>query len=427
MRGAFRLLLALALVGVGALGAGCATLADLFRDQVEDPQVTVLGFDVRHMGLDVISTTFHVRLDNPNAFGLILAGIEYQLHVEGERFAEGRSQREVALAPLGATWADLDVDFPLATAGRPLLEILAKEQLAYTLDAAFLVGTESVHLAIPATFEGTVDVPKAPTVSVRAVEFPQVSLAGISVRVTVTVGNENRFDIPLDELRATFALGGRTILENRALPGVLLQAGQSTDVPVDLLVELSELGLSLEEIADKKELAWRLELRLQSGTTVLPFLREGRRALMPAADGRGSPGASWPSRPATDAVAGCGRTREPAACVLLGRGRVVGGGPDAHELDAEGRVALQPAERDVPAQGHADKQAEGPHEAAGAPAPAHGDGVGDQAQHPDHGRRHQRGLVERDDVGDEPVGTEHGGNLTHRRLRGPAGASVWQV
>lgn len=261
--------------------AGCATLSGLFEDAIEDPQVTILGVQLRDMTLDTISTTFQVQIDNPNAFGLYLGGIEYQLNIDGKRFAQGESQDSVALAPLGATEATLDVDFPLDNAGRPLLEVLKKDRVHYTLDTLFLVGTRRTNLAIPARFEGDVDLPKAPEVSVVEVQFPEVSREGVQVKLVTHVTNPNAFDIPIDELRVSFSFGGREILTNQPIAGVMLPSKQTTVVPVDFSVGLSELGLSLSSLADRPELRWKLVMRLVSGNNILPYERGGRTSLVP--------------------------------------------------------------------------------------------------------------------------------------------------
>jgi LEA14-like dessication related protein len=261
--------------------AGCATLSGLFEDAIEDPQVTILGVQLRDMTLDTISTTFRVRIDNPNAIGLYLAGIEYQLNVDGRRFAQGRSQDSVALAPLGATEATLDVDFPLDNAGRPLVEVLKKDRVHYTLDTVFLVGTRSTNLAIPARFEGDVDLPKAPEVDVVEILFPEVSGEGIQVRLVTHVTNPNAFDIPIDELRVSFSFGGREILKNQPIAGVMLPSKQTSVVPVDFTMSLADLGLSLTALADRPELRWMLVLRLVSGNNTLPYERGGKTSLVP--------------------------------------------------------------------------------------------------------------------------------------------------
>jgi LEA14-like dessication related protein len=261
--------------------AGCATLSGLFEDAIEDPQVTILGVQLRDMTLDTISTTFRVRIDNPNAIGLYLAGIEYQLNVDGRRFAQGRSQDSVALAPLGATEATLDVDFPLDNAGRPLVEVLKKDRVHYTLDTVFLVGTRSTNLAIPARFEGDVDLPKAPEVDVVEILFPEVSGEGIQVRLVTHVTNPNAFDIPIDELRVSFSFGGREILKNQPIAGVMLPSKQTSVVPVDFTMSLADLGLALTALADRPELRWKLVLRLVSGNNTLPYERGGKTSLVP--------------------------------------------------------------------------------------------------------------------------------------------------
>jgi LEA14-like dessication related protein len=265
--------------------SGCATLSGLFEDAIEDPQVTILGVELRGMSLDTISTTFQVKIDNPNAIGLYLAGIEYQLNVDGKRFAQGQSQDSVLLVPLGATEATLDVDFPLDSAGRPLLEVLKKDRVHYTLDTVFLVGTKGTNLAIPARFEGDVDLPKAPEVDVVEVAFPEVSREGIQVRLVTHVTNPNAFDIPIDELRVSFFFGGREILKNQPIAGVVLPQGQTTVVPVDFTVSLADLGVSLGALADRPELRWKLVMRLVSGNNILPYDRGGQTSLVPSFSG----------------------------------------------------------------------------------------------------------------------------------------------
>ena len=277
--------------------SSCAALNEAARRVVQEPTVRVLRAEILNTTLQQIDTRFVVELSNPNAFGLQLAGIEYSVDVEGDRFVEGETQGDVRLEPLGTSTATVDVNFPLATATRPLLEVLKAGEIAYVFNGLFRVGTSDYNVALPARFEGVYDVPAIPTVTVADIKFPKLDASGLTVEMTARVGNNNAFDIPLDELKVNLWFAGRQVFSNKAIEGMTLSAGELTDVPLGFTLNLAELGMTLAALLQKPELSYKLELSLISGQTVLPFERSGTQQLLPpppptGADGSG-PNMDW--------------------------------------------------------------------------------------------------------------------------------------
>src|SRR4051794_24539653 len=101
--GAFAGLL-LGILCLGALSA-CAGLGRVF----ERPRVELEGAEVEGIGLDRADLRFDFQVQNPNGVTLPLAGIDYELMVNGARLLAGRRDQRLDIAAHGASRVELPV------------------------------------------------------------------------------------------------------------------------------------------------------------------------------------------------------------------------------------------------------------------------------------------------------------------------------
>ncbi len=97
----------LAAVALTLVSSGCSGL--LGAAGVEEPEVTVestrlSGVTLRQADLDV-----RFRIDNPNSFGLQLAGLDYELDVGGRTLFTGDRRESLRLEPAGVGFVDLPI------------------------------------------------------------------------------------------------------------------------------------------------------------------------------------------------------------------------------------------------------------------------------------------------------------------------------
>lgn len=114
-----------------AVLAGCAGLAS----RLESPNVSVVG--IRAVKADLFEQRLEVRLrvDNPNSFDIPVRGLEVNVELAGEPFAQGSSAREFTVPAGGEAEFDMLVTAHAATA---LLRIASagreeREQIGYRL------------------------------------------------------------------------------------------------------------------------------------------------------------------------------------------------------------------------------------------------------------------------------------------------------
>ena len=94
------------LLGFAAfLAAGCATMGA----KLESPKVSILG--VQMLTTDIFAQKFKVRVkvENPNDIELKVTGLEYQILLMGDSFAEGNSTDKFLLPAKGEAEFDMSV------------------------------------------------------------------------------------------------------------------------------------------------------------------------------------------------------------------------------------------------------------------------------------------------------------------------------
>jgi LEA14-like dessication related protein len=291
-----------------AVLTGCATLEKVLRvlaeeELFENPTIQIVGLRVKDVSLGRVETTADVEITNPNPYGVKVLGIDWTLDLEEKRFADGKSEGVVELAPEGKSTATFDVGIPLADFGVKLLDLLQKKEADYVVDALFHVGLDEVKVAIPGQVKGKVPLPKPPVVVVKDVTVKDAGLAGVTFRVKTNVKNPNVFDMLIDKLKVTVALNGRTVLSNREIAGVNIKPDHASDVPFDFTVGLTELGLTLADLALEPTLSWDVDVNLESAGAKLPFAHKGSVKLARAADQDGAPALASSTR-MTSSVAG---------------------------------------------------------------------------------------------------------------------------
>lgn len=140
---------------VMAVLPACSTLGP----QIEAPRLSVV--DVGMMSADIFSQQFRVRMrvQNPNDREIPVRGIDYELFLQGDSFAEGVSNQPFVVPALGEQEFDMTVRTNFVSSiGRLLSRLEGREgtQVDYTITGRVAVDLPFVR-SIPFRDSGTVD------------------------------------------------------------------------------------------------------------------------------------------------------------------------------------------------------------------------------------------------------------------------------
>jgi LEA14-like dessication related protein len=127
-----------------------------FGPKLEAPRLTLVR--VAMTSGDIFSQQFLVRLhvQNPNDRDLPVRGIDYQLFLQGDSFAEGVSNKPFVVPALGETEFDMTVRTNFVSGvGRLLSRLNGRDQVDYVLEGKVLTDLGMIK-KIPFQESGTV-------------------------------------------------------------------------------------------------------------------------------------------------------------------------------------------------------------------------------------------------------------------------------
>jgi len=150
------LVAAAAALAVG-ITAGCA----LVRPHVEAPRVTLASVQILRLGILEQRFQLGLRVQNPNDFPVRLAGLDYRVALNGERFASGVSDTAARIPASGETVIQVPVTANLMDTAQQLLrwEDNPPDTLHYALDGHIRLA--DFDLRLPFEYKGGVPLRRA--------------------------------------------------------------------------------------------------------------------------------------------------------------------------------------------------------------------------------------------------------------------------
>lgn len=140
----------------------CLSACSGLGPKLETPRLSIVS--ARMISADVFSQQFSIRVHvaNPNDRALPVKGLDYELFLEGDSFAEGVSNAPFVVPALGEQEFEMTLRTNFVSSiGRLLsrMESANTDKVRYTLSGKVLVDIPLVK-AIPFTETGTVSLPR---------------------------------------------------------------------------------------------------------------------------------------------------------------------------------------------------------------------------------------------------------------------------
>ena len=224
-----------------ALGAtSCALLEQVFQK----PTVTLRSVDLTAIDFTGIGANFVMNVSNPNAIGLNLARLGYQLNIEGKQLAAGQGNQAVSVPAMGQGTITLPVSIKFAEFVASVEALFKKDNVAYSIAMAPGFATPIGVIDIPLSHSGQFPVPKLPDVSLGTPQVGAVDITGASFSLPLNIANKNGFALPIKSLKYAVTIAGQPLLTAGANPGAVA-AKQSTSVPIATRIDFLRTGLGI--------------------------------------------------------------------------------------------------------------------------------------------------------------------------------------
>jgi LEA14-like dessication related protein len=249
-----------------------------FQSVLQEPVLSIKSVELAGIDVKGIDMMVQVNVDNPNAFGIPLPRLEWELLINENSFISGEVQggdrsvkargSTVVAVPLSVGYTDLYNSF---------LSLKNSGEAAYTLALALsfplpVLAEKTFHLE----FSGSLPLPRLPKIAVESFDLVRADFNGVAMSCRVKVENPNAFDLPFPALDWEYSVNAVPLLKSGAADTRAVPAGGSASVEINLDMSYAELFSAVQSLTSRSTAPWAMKL---GAVFAIPALENPRETL----------------------------------------------------------------------------------------------------------------------------------------------------
>lgn len=228
-------------------GTGCTAIER--EAERRTPSASIESARIADFDFDTAQLLVDLRVDNPNPIAVRVAGLDYELRLNGRRALAGDSAERAEIPARGTG----NVTVPITLTYRDLAERVAdlreRDTIDYAIDLGIVVDVPLLgERRLPASASGTLPVPQRPGIALNDLRVERLDLGGARLALDVTVSNPNTFELALGTLGYKLNMNGREWATGTAerLPRVGAGERSTLSIPIDL--DFGAIGSGVRQI-----------------------------------------------------------------------------------------------------------------------------------------------------------------------------------
>jgi LEA14-like dessication related protein len=214
--------------------AGCAGLEGVLRQGIQKPEVSVVSAAPTAIDFEGIGVEVELRVQNPNAIGLRVAGFSWQLDVDGARVATGDAPGGLSLPASGAANSRLTARFRFADLANLAKSIEGTDQVSVHVAGKVGVETPIGVMDVPWSVTKALPTPRLPRVELGGIRLGKQSFTEAEVVLRLRVQNPNPFPLPAASVKLDVDLAGDRVAQaaSQQLAPIPAEGAGTIELPV---------------------------------------------------------------------------------------------------------------------------------------------------------------------------------------------------
>ena len=249
---------------------GQALEQQLPKTSVEGVRITALDFD----GVDL---AFDVRVANPNPVAISLAGLDYDLQLEGSSFMQGDQPLGMTVVANGKSQVEVPLRLGFQQLFNSYHQLKERNEAGYDLLLGLSFDLPLLgRVRLPVKYSGRLPVPKIPQVEVRSISMQQLSMSGAELQLELDVDNPNAFSLLLNRLNYNLELNGHQVSDGLMNKAVQVEEGGNASIKLPFSLNFLQLGAGLySALSQDRPLSYKLtgELDATSSNALIGAFR----------------------------------------------------------------------------------------------------------------------------------------------------------
>jgi LEA14-like dessication related protein len=256
-----------ALVLSSAVLCGCSLLQTMA--QRREPTLSFKDASLSDVTLAGATVNLTFTVENPNPVGISLTQSDYKLSVAGRQLVAGKPPAGLQIPASGSADVTLPAQVRFADLGESVVAVLRQNEVPYRAEGQIGVSTPLGIIPLAFAKEGTLPLPRVPSVTVESPRIASLSLTQATLEVPLTLSNANSFPLPLGSVVGDLSIAGSQVGRIASTSLGRLGAGQSRTVAIPVTVHFAQALGAAQALRDGKARV-AVDAQLSSGGASVP-------------------------------------------------------------------------------------------------------------------------------------------------------------
>ncbi len=267
----------LALLSAAALTLflSCSALDSVMKDAVQKPRVSFTSAELTGLTFADADLLFVLEIENPNSFGVHMAGFDYDFRIDEASFVSGVSEDRLDIDAGGSSMVELPVNVTYSDLFSSFSSLIDKDESTYQIACGITFDLPVLgRIRIPVSREGEIPVLRFPKIRYGGLKVTNLTFSRAELELSMHLDNPNALSLNLSSLTYDLEINRSPWVEGGLQHAVEIGEHEEGVIRLPFTLNLIEIGMGAYDILREKQ---AVEYRVSGDygfTTSIPLMRE---------------------------------------------------------------------------------------------------------------------------------------------------------
>jgi LEA14-like dessication related protein len=267
--------IALFSAAVPMLFLSCSALDAVMKDTVQKPRVSFRSAELTGLTFADADLLFVLEVENPNSFGVHMAGFDYDFRIDEATFVSGVSEDRLDIDAGGSSMVELPVNVDYSDLFSSFSSLIDKDESTYQIACGFTFDLPVLgRIRIPVSREGEIPVLRFPKIRYGGLKVTNLTFTRAELELSMHLDNPNALSLNLSSLAYDLEINQSPWVEGGLQHTVEIGEHEEGVIRLPFTLNLIEIGMGAYDILREKK---PVEYRVSGDygfTTSVPLIGE---------------------------------------------------------------------------------------------------------------------------------------------------------
>jgi LEA14-like dessication related protein len=253
----------------------CSALDAVMKDTVQKPRVSFRSAELTGLTFAEADLLFVLEIENPNSFGVHMAGFDYDFRIDEATFVSGVSEDRLEIDAGGSSMVELPVNVAYSDLFSSFSSLIDKDESTYQIACGFTFELPVLgRIRIPVSREGEIPVLRFPKICYGGLKVTNLTFTRAELELSMHLDNPNALSLNLSSLAYDLEINQSPWVEGGLHHTVEIGKHEEGVIRLPFTLNLIEIGMGAYDILREKK---PVEYRVSGDygfTTSVPLIGE---------------------------------------------------------------------------------------------------------------------------------------------------------